>query len=199
MKDYTTNSASGPLSGTLTFPGINIDKNFTIYYAQAIINGQSIAEKLNGAYGLTDTNGGRFFWMSNYNNGFWSSTNVVYPDGTTNRLNTALVTSCSIDSNTNGIPNCRDTNPIPVLTLTPTSLSLALAVTNLPARAVVSWNTRPGFSNYLYGAASPSLPAGSWQLVSNFVSGPDVSGRVTVTVPLQTNSPRYFRVGVVPP
>jgi hypothetical protein len=195
FKNSTTNTLSGNLPGSLDFVGVKLDSNFTIYYAQAIVNGLSIAEKLNGSYGVADTNGGRFCWVSNYNSGFWSSTNLVYSDGTTNRLNTALVTSCEIDSNGNGIPNCMDTNPIPVLT--PGSLMLTVGVTNLPTRAaVVSWNTLPMASNYLYSAA---LPSTNWQLVTNFLSDATIGGRVTVTAPIQTNGALYYRVRVLSP
>jgi len=89
---------------TPSWRGINLETNFTIYYAQAVLNGRSIAERLNGQFGADYTNGGQFRWVSNYHAGFFSSTNVVYRDGTTHRFNTALVTSRSIDSNGNGIP-----------------------------------------------------------------------------------------------
>jgi len=89
------------------FLGVQIDANMKVYYGQALANGSSVAEKLNGA------NGGRFCWVSNWNCGFFSSTNLLYPDGTTNRVNTALAQSCDIDSNGNGIVNCMDPAPIP--------------------------------------------------------------------------------------
>jgi hypothetical protein len=196
FKDFTTNSVSGNVPGSIDFIGVNLDTNFTIYYAQAIVNGQSVAEKLNGGHGVADTNGGRFCWVSNYNIGFWSSTNVVYADGTTNRLNTALVTSCDIDSNGNGIPNCMDTNPIPVLT--PASLALTVAITNSPARtAVLSWNTFPLSSNYLYSAPSLLLPSTNWQLVTNFLSDATIGGRVTMTYPITNGGTLYYRVRVL--
>jgi hypothetical protein len=88
-------------------PGLFVDPNMKVYYGQALANGASVAEKLNG---LSD---GRLCWVSNYNCGFFSSTNLLYPDGTTNRVNTALAQSCDIDSNGNGIPNCMDPAPIP--------------------------------------------------------------------------------------
>ena len=163
FKNAATNVASGNLPDTLDFVGVNLDTNFTIYYAQAIVNGQSIAEKLNGSCGVADTNGGRFRWVSNFNTGFWSSTNVVYSDGTTNRLNAALVASCTIDSNGNGIPNCVDTNPIPVLS--PSGIALTVTVTHSPApAALLSWTPIPFTSNYLYAVTSPSpwRPTGSW-------------------------------------
>jgi hypothetical protein len=198
FKNAATNFVSGSLPETLDALGVNLDANFTIYYGEAIVDGQSIAEKLNGSYGVADKNGGRFSWVSNYNIGFWSSTNVVYSDGTTNRLNTALVTSCEIDSNGNGIPNCMDTNPIPVLT--PASLALTVAVTNSPARtAVLSWNTLPLSSNYLYSAPSLLLPSTNWQLVTNFLSDAAIGGRVTMTYPITNSGALYYRVRVLSP
>jgi hypothetical protein len=197
FKNAATNFVSGCLPGTLDALGVSLDTNFTIYYGQAIVDGQSIAEKLNGSFGATDINGGRFRWVSNYNTGFWSSTNVVYSDGTTNRLNAALVASCDIDSNGNGVPNCLDTNPIPVLT--PASLVLTVAVTNVPPRtAVLSWNTLPLSSNYLYSETS-LLPGTNWQLVTNFLSDATIGGRVTMTYPITNNGALYYRVRVQSP
>jgi hypothetical protein len=66
---------SGNLANLQFAPGMKI------YYAQLIINGISFAEKLN------HKNGGGLNWVAAYAGAF-SSTNLVYPDGTTNRLNT---------------------------------------------------------------------------------------------------------------
>jgi hypothetical protein len=198
FKNSTTNTLSGNLPGSLDFVGVKLDSNFTIYYAQAIVNGLSIAEKLNGSYGVADTNGGRFCWVSNYNSGFWSSTNLVYSDGTTNRLNTALVTSCTIDSNNNGTPNCTDPNPVPVLS--PASLALTVTFTNAPQRAVeLSWNSFPYSTNYVYFKASST--ATNWQLLTTnsslplnpFVLGP-AGGRQRVLDPVKTGG--LYRVRV---
>jgi hypothetical protein len=198
FKDAATNFVSGSLPGTLDAAGVSLDTNFTIYYGQAIINGQSIAEKLNGGFGVTDTNGGRFCWVSNYNTGFWSSTNVVYSDGTTYRLNTALVTSRDIDSNGNGIPNWMDPDPIPVLT--PASLALTATFTNRPVPMVLlSWNTIPLTSNYLYASSSLFLPQTNWQLVTQFLSSPTLGARVIMADPIKTNAPRYYRLGALSP
>ena len=85
------------------FTGVEISPNMMVYYAQAVANGVPVAEKLNGR------NGGRFCWVSNYNYGYFSSTIVPYPDGTSNRLNAALVASCDLVSNTTNSPpvvNC---------------------------------------------------------------------------------------------
>ena len=196
FQDAATNFVGGNIPGTLDALEVNLDTNFTIYYGDAIVDGESIAEKLNGGHGVADTNGGRFCWVSNYNTGFFSSTNVTYSDGSVHQLNRALVTSCDIDSNGNGIPNCMELNPVPVLT--PATLVLKAVYTNHPARSVIlSWNTLPLASNYLY--SSSSLSGTNWQLVTNFLSGATIGGHVTVTYPVKTNGALYYRVGVVSP
>ncbi len=105
-----TDSAGNPLSVVIQ-PGMNI------YYAQAIENGVSIAEKLNGKYGLTLTNGGQFFWISNYA-GVYSSTNIHYPDGNTYIFNEALAISPDIasggpDGSQTNLANINNPTPIP--------------------------------------------------------------------------------------
>ncbi len=195
LKDATTNADNFG-----NFAGVFLDTNFTIYYGDAVANGRSIAEQLNGRYGASGASGGHFAWVSNYNTGYYSSTNVTYTDGSgTHRLNRALVNSCLIDSNGNGIPNCLDPNPVPVLT--PSTLVLTVAVTNLPPRALaLSWNTIPLARNYLYCSSSLSQPSTNWQLVTNFLSDATIGGRVTVVAPISvTNSALYFRAGVLSP
>ena len=86
-----TATASDPMGD---FTGISVS-NITVYYAQARANGVEIAEKLNGR------SGGGFIWVSNYNWGYFSSTNLLYPDGLYHRVNAALASSCDLVSNTN--------------------------------------------------------------------------------------------------
>jgi hypothetical protein len=180
------------------FIGIFLQAGFTIYYGDAVSNGRSIAEQINGRYGFTGADGGRFLWVSNYNTGFFSSTNVTYTDGTgIHRLNRALVTSCTIDSNGNGTPNCLDPNPVPVST--PGGLGLKAVYTRTPVRSVVlSWNTLPRATNYLYGSWSLP-PTTNWQLLTQFVWPPALGTRVTKTNAIQGNGPLYYRVGVLSP
>jgi hypothetical protein len=181
------------------FVGVNLQTNFTIYYGDAVWNGKDIAEQLNGRYGFGGPSGGRFLWVSNYNTGFFSSTYVTYTDGSgTHRLNRALVESCDIDSNGNGIYNCMDSNPVPVLT--PSTLVLKAAYTNYPTRSVVlSWDTIPLASNYLYASSLPLGKTNQWQLITNFLSGPALGARETVTDAVKTNGVRYYRVEVLSP
>ena len=74
-----------------------LGSNIKIYYAQALANGVSIAEKLNGR------NGGRFVWMSGYNYGYFSSSTIVCGGGT-RRVNTALAQSTDMFANPCDIP-----------------------------------------------------------------------------------------------
>ena len=167
-----------------------------IYYAQLVINGVSWAERLNGK------NDGALVWVPTYAGAF-SSTNLVYSDGTTNRLNTALVQSCTIDSNGNGVPNCSDTNPIPVLS--PASLALRLVFTNIPPGAVeLSWNSVPYSTNYVY--FKPSATVTNWQLLTTnsflprnpFVLGP-AGGRQRILDPVNVGGLYRVRVDAAAP
>jgi hypothetical protein len=183
MRDYmTVFDGSGNLANLQFAPGMKI------YYAQLIINGVSWAEKLN------HKNGGGLNWVSDYA-GTYSYTNVVYPDGTTNRLNLALVQSCDLDSNGNGIPNCQDPAPVFVSS----EVVLAAALTNLPQRSVVlTWNSIPFATNSVF--FKPSLTAANWQLLTNplltnpFVLG-SVGGRQRVVDPVGAGG-RFYRVQV---
>jgi hypothetical protein len=83
------------------YTAIHIPTGMKIYYAQALANGVSVAEKLNGK------NGGGFMWVSNYA-GVYSSTNL---NGTL--YNQALVISPDIDSDNDGTVNRDDPTPIP--------------------------------------------------------------------------------------
>jgi len=88
------------------FTAFNIEPGMKIFYAQALVNGVSIAEKLNGK------NGGGFMWVSNYA-GVYSSTNLNYPDGKTYIFNAALVVSPNFDSDGDTVVNVNDPTPIP--------------------------------------------------------------------------------------
>jgi len=178
FRNYLTNfDGSGNLANLYFGPGMKI------YYAQLIINGVSWAEKLN------HKNGDGLNWVSSYAGAF-SSTNMYYPsEGTTNRLNLALVQSCTLDSNGNGIANCQDLEPVFV----PSQVGLAAAITNAPQPAVVlSWNSIPYAANSVF--FKPSLAATNWQLLTNFVVGP-AGGRQRVVDPVAAGG-RLYRVRV---
>jgi hypothetical protein len=166
------------------FTGLNIDPNIKIYFAEAVANGRSIAEKLDGK------NGGRLVWVSTYA-GAYSSTNLLYPDGRIYTFNRALVQSCNLDSDNDGIANCSDSTPIFV----PGIVSMSISLTNRPPTAkVLSWQSIAGATNYLYYRTNSNL--GNWLLLTNFVSGPN-NGNVSALDP-SSNSTRYYRVRVEP-
>jgi hypothetical protein len=117
LENFTTNYIGNDLLG------ISIDPNMKVYYGQAFAGGVSVAEKIDGY------EGGRLVWVKDYNCGFFSSTNVVYADGSTNRVNAALAMSCNIDSDGDGQVNCVDPSPIPtnglsVCSCNPVNISL---------------------------------------------------------------------------
>ncbi|MEY2427331.1 MAG: hypothetical protein QOJ40_216 [Verrucomicrobiota bacterium] len=154
FRDYTTNTdASG------NWVGVQIDPNMKVYYGQAVSGGLDVSEKLNGK------NDGRFCWVSDYNCGFFSSTNMIYPDGSTNRVNTALAQSCDIDSNTNGIPNCSDPAPISNPAACPPPQAAATSTNNTPPPDSGGSTNTPG------AAAVPTLevpaPASSSGVLPN--------------------------------
>lgn len=132
---YATNF-DGDINSLKTFLNsqLIIDPNMTIYFAQALLKGDSVAEKLDGA------NGGRLRWISSYA-GYFSSTNLIY-GGYTNTVNTALAISSSIDSDGDGIPNASDPTPFPV-----------------PAPAPVVTLKLDGVSPPMTGAAAKSAAA----------------------------------------
>ncbi|MGH7973660.1 MAG: hypothetical protein ACREIC_33500, partial [Limisphaerales bacterium] len=94
----------------------------------------------------------------------------------------------------NGIPNCQDPNPIPVLSAR--SFALTVGVTNRPSpAALVSWSTFPGTTNYLLSATSAH--ATNWTVVTNFYYPGPLPGRVTVADLVRTNNPKFYRVRAV--
>jgi hypothetical protein len=101
--NYATNR---DLGGTNMIQ-VNIAPNMKIYFGDAVLNGSSFAEKLTGM------NDGRFVWITNYNCGFFSSTNMVY-GGSTNRINHGLAVATGIDSDGDGIVNRDDPSPVPL-------------------------------------------------------------------------------------
>jgi hypothetical protein len=178
LADAATNHANN------NYPQFIIDPGMKVYFGGALIGNADISEKLNGA------NGGAFCWVSNWNNGPFSSTNLLYPSGTNYSFNRALVASCDIDSNGNGIPNCQDPTPIP----TPDTIAVRVRLTNAPSlKALVSWDA-PAFStNYLY--TRTNLTSTSWLLVTNFIQGP-IMTPVTITNQARTTGGSLYRVGI---
>lgn len=178
---------SGTLDGAGNLSQLSIGNNMVIYYAQATINGASAAEFLDGK------NGGRLRWVSRYAGAF-SGTNVVYPDGSTNFLNAALVTSCNLDSDNDTIPNCID--PSPVLLLQQARLTAKLVNTPTPALSL-SWTTVGWATNRFYTATNMRSP--SWQFYTNIISPPQYGPPFTKEFIVPLSSSRFYKVDVIAP
>jgi hypothetical protein len=164
-------------AGNLT--SLDLAPNMVIYYAQALMGGVSVAEKLN------HRNGDRLRWVSGYA-GYFSSTNILYPDGKTYSFNAALAASCNFDSNNNGIANCSD--PAPIFVLSQFSALPIGKVLNL------GWNVNAGgwATNTVY--FTPTLVPVNWQVLTQFVSRLS-GGRLGATDAVgKTN--RFYRVNV---
>ncbi len=188
--ELLNNATNRNLAGEFT--KLSVDPNMRVYFGQAIANGVSVAEKLDGKAG------GRFVWLSSFNEGHYSSSFVVYPDGSTNRLNTALVESCTLDSDGDGIVNCQDSSPVMVGGYSAGVAVLASGTDPL----LISWSAPSYSTNRLY--AADSLTSTNWQPLTNWLVGPGeisnrttlilgpVGGRVTVSEPINAGQ-RYYR------
>jgi hypothetical protein len=189
LLDQATNLASGNI------PEFTFNTNFVIYYAQALQNGVSVAEKINNA------NTNHLRWIPTYA-GYFSSTNLVYPAGVTNTFNAALAASTDIDSDGDGKVNAQDPTPFFVAS----ELNFSLTLTNRPPPSVrIQWTTIPSATNFLYYKTNLLSP--SWSLFTNFISpqtynpnpGVDNYEATNVSVfDVVTNVPHFYQVKVVP-
>ena len=180
LRNYATNI---DLFGNLT--ELNVNPNITIYYAQAVAGNISVAERINHA------NGDRLQWVSAHA-GIYSTTNLVYPDGSTNAFNIALVQSENLDSDNDGLVNAADPTPLVA------NPALAVAITNQPAMgAVISWRTVPNSANTVYYKSSPT--AANWLELTNVNIGPLSTERISIFDPMSTGGSRVYRVKLTPP
>ena len=160
-------ATGGDLTNNYNFPWLSIGTNITIYYAQALENGKSVAEAIDGQSRL-GANNGRLRWVYSYA-GYNSSTNLYYTntDGTitTNTVNTALAESAHIDSDSDGIPNGSDPTPF----FENSELHFMAALTNRPPQSVrVQWTTIPNATNIVY--YSTNLFATNWTQFTNYTN-----------------------------
>jgi hypothetical protein len=172
-------------SGNVT--ALSINTNLVIYYAQAVINGVSVAEKIN------HKNNDRLRWVAAYA-GNYSSTNLVYA-GVTNTVNAALAQSVNIDSDGDGIPNAFDPTPF----FGPTNVNLTMIITNLPPmKVLLTWQTIPSATNIVFFKTNFVSP---WMVLTNFTT-PPAPPYAPITEMLydlfNPVQPRYYQVRVDP-
>ena len=178
LRDAATNrDANG------NFSALNVSPNMVIYFASAFMNGVSVADKMNGK------NNNRLRWIPAYT-GYFSATNFVNFDGTTNVVNISVLDSTSVDSDGDGIPNASDPTPFWLTS----EVDFTYSLTNLPPEMVrLVWHSIPSATNLLKFSTnlvntstnpalwegmvtsyvSPSLvpPAGGWP-ITNIVFDP---------------------------
>jgi hypothetical protein len=178
VRDQATNrDANG------NFTQIHNTNGLIIYYAQAIMNGASIAEKMN------HKNNDHLRWMPTYN-GYFSSTNMVTAT-TTNTINAALAQSTDIDSDSDGIANAFDSTPF----FLPSDVNLLIGMTNIPPPNVrLTFNTVPHATNFVYFSTNMV----TWSLLTNFLSPNIYPAPATNVVVLDPVGPvmRFYQVVV---
>jgi hypothetical protein len=155
LRDQATNRNGGG-----NFTALNINNNMVIYYASAFMSGASIADKMN------HKNGDRLRWIPAYL-GYFSSTNFIYPDGTTNILNISLLQSTTLDSDGDGIANAFD--PTPLFTTNQWAVHIISPAPANTNTALFTWHSIPSATNVLVSSIN-LIPPYSWQVLTNFVS-----------------------------
>jgi len=176
---------------------LTINTNLTIYFAQALINGISVAEGINTATTTSGKNRGRLLWVPEYV-GYYSSIPFV-SGGVTNLVNAALAQSPDMDSNGNGTYNAYDS----LAFFTPDQINQTISSTNVPPLSpVVTWDSIPLATNSVYYSTNLGV---NWQLLSSFVSPTPYLAYPSAPKPLSvvdTNGfvgpSRIYRVSVAP-
>jgi hypothetical protein len=164
-----------------------IKSNLVIYYSQALMNGVSVAQKLDGKAN------GHLRWVPNYAGAF-SSVTYLY-NGVPYTFNAALAQNAQIDSNGNGVPNSADLMPFFVSGMVNL---MAYPTNNPPGSIALTWNTVPLATNFVFYSTNNAGPFS--QLLTNFISPLSYPGPMTnVTIfDVMTTPPRYYRVMVYP-
>ena len=188
LRDQATNR-----DGSGNFTAISNAPNMVIYYAQAMMNGVSIAEKMNFK------NGGRLRWVTNYA-GHFSSTNIVFPDSTIFPYNAALAQSSDIDSDGDGIANLYDPTPFGntghAASFSPPA-NFTIMLTNKPVLAsLLKWQTVTKATNYVFYKTNFTMT--NWLSLTNFITpSSPTSPPVTVMMSDPVAGPmRTYRVRV---
>jgi hypothetical protein len=186
-------------AGTANIPTLMFNTNLVIYYADAVassaVSGGSLEDV---SYLLNGSNTNHLQWVPQYT-GFFSTTNIVYPDGTTYAINAGLASS-PWDSTGDGVPNYE--NPYPVFE--PGEVNFTFSLTNVPPpMGVLTWDSIPGATNdVLY---TTNLASQNWMVVTNFVSPNQILTPSTWPItnvllePLHMTIPHgYYRIRVSP-
>ena len=148
-----------------------------------------MAEKLN------HLNSDHLRWVTNYA-GHFSSTSIVFPDGTTYLFNAALAQSSDIDSDGDGIANLYDPTPFPEPPTNANVVNITITMTNKPGLAsLLTWQTIANATNYAVFYKT-NFTMTNWLSLTNIYT-PALATSPPVTVMISdpvTNSMRAYRV-----
>jgi uncharacterized protein YcfL len=171
-------SATDPLSISNL---MTIDTNLVIYFAAANL----AVEKLDGQFG------GRLRWIRSFV-GPNSSADAVLPDGSSVKVNSALLSSAAVDSDADGIPNLYDSSPFDGVAIRPPGFFGTFPPTN----SILSWESA---AQTVYRIEfSPSV-AGPWQLLRFYTNSGTMNATATIQDVLPTNGlPRFYRILYLP-
>lgn len=172
--------------GQADIPTLNFNTNLVIYYADAMASSAKTGGPLIDVSSLLNgSNTNRLRWVPQYL-GYFSATNVVYPDGSTNTVNIGLVDSPNLDSNGDGYPN--DSEPDPIF--------VSSQVNFMQIGNELIWDSIPSATNFVFN--SPDMS--TWTIYTNFVSPsivPPVNGW-PITNTLFVPPSGFYKVGVSP-
>ena len=187
------------VDGSYNPTALKFNTNFVIYYAQAYLNGVSVAEKLNHTGLDSKGNVNHLRWMPNYV-GYFSYTNLVYPNGTTNAVNAALAQAADISSGGIFVNTVMKNNQsLPTQIFVSSEINLGVSLTNNSAR-FLSWNIPLTATNY-YVQYVTNLLNPAWQTLTNFNNATNLIPLATTNASfVDTNRlpARYYRVVVQP-
>jgi hypothetical protein len=201
---YTNHNAGGNLLA------LAFNTNLVIYYADAVAAGAGLfGTTADVSEQINHKNNDHLRWVPTYA-GYFSSTNLVFAGVTNPPVNLALALSQDIDSDGDGIANAFDPTPF----FLPDMINpVVISQTNPPlGPMVISWNSIPYATNYVYystdnsaGSFSNLLTSFSTNILgpftmSNFISPipyPSPPTRVMIFDPV-TSSTRFYRPVVSP-
>jgi hypothetical protein len=122
-------------------------------------------------------NNGQLQWVTNYNVGIFSSTNVTFADGKVFSFNRARVLDPFLP------PVTEPAGPMAVM--------LSLQMTNQPVKGVtISWASPANANNTLY--IKTNMTGANWAVLTNFTQG-SAGGKVSVFDKQRTNAACLYR------
>ncbi len=168
-----TNAVAADIEGSL-----NIDPNFTLYFAGSNVDPTLLD-------GLFD---GRVRWVQDVA-GALSGTSLTLASGESIRVNRGLLTSFSVDSDLDGIPNAEDPSPFEAAALRVRVAVLA----GDPDQVEISWGGTPGGSYRV--EYSSRLQGAEWILLTTCEHKEAIPGLVKACDALNSpGEPRFYRV-----